>query len=226
MAVMSFAVGVLAAACGTDRALIVDRGNCGGGGGGGAAAGTPGADGQDTSPALADLQGIYAIDDVTRNPSGCASCGPSVKATETALWFFAKVIVPAAGVEQLALAGCTDVASCESKAGITRDPSLTGGPWGYSVSGVGPASGGDTLFVLPAAAGMCAGEFIEHATLTSVAAGMLRIEVRTVAVPTYPARGGTTCDLADARAAAAGRPCLSLKVITGTYEQAFLPERS
>jgi len=217
MAALSFAVAVVGAACGSSKAIDIDGGNGGGGRGGGAdaAAGASGAD------ALAALEGIYTIDDVTLNTVDCSAEGPSVKATETAQRFFVEVIAFEVGPDQLAVDGCTDVASCENIAAMARNLSEMGAPWSYTAKALGPNSGGETLYTSPPSGGMCAGNTIAHATLTSVAAGTLRIEVRTVNVPTYPAQGGTTCNPFDANVAAAGAPCSRLKVITGTYEQAL-----
>ena len=215
MASAAFGAGLVLSACHDQPATNADRGD-GGGADLGAGEARP-----DASLALAVFDGIYTVDEVTLNASGCAAEGPSVKANEPALRFIAVAVNVAVNFDQVTLAGCTDAADCRSVATMARALRVSGVPWLFGVTGTGPDNGTDTVRATSPTNGMCIGETIEHATLTGTPRGTLRIEVRIIDVPTHPARGGTSCDPMDTSAGAAGLPCSRLKVITGTYEQAL-----
>jgi len=193
--------------------LLAAGGACGGGGG-------------VVSSPFASFEGIYQLDAATNNPTACDAEGPSILDTITQQQF-AAVHMKMLSVDGLLLVSCADDAGCSSTASMIKSGGGWLSEWGWFLS---ESQGTDQLGGLSAGGGFalggsCTSRSYTALTLTRDAATemMLRLENRTTALADMPADNGVCwADPSQERSEAAGRPCSSLQVLTGS-KRASLP---
>lgn len=157
-----------------------------------------------------DLEGIYNISTWTKNTTACDAEGASIldQQGEKSLYIEPQSIF---GTEFINAVTCADLADCKMK----RDSStIELGGWTFEHGSDDKGWTGATVF-----AGVngseCQGTYIAH-RMTPMGASGMRIESRTQETAPFPTDSDGFCNTDKAEAAAAGMPCVTLEVVTGT----------
>jgi len=158
---------------------------------------------------ITDLEGIYTIASWTVNSQGCDAEGPSVAATRQPFAYIKGETF--LGAEFVNVVTCDSVAVCEDKARDGDTIHLGGFTFDRGSDSAGWTERSAFGFMRDIA---CEGQLFDG-TLTSPAAGQIRIEERTSQPATYPPDMGECTD-EGAEAAAANQPCAELEVVTLT----------
>lgn len=182
---------------------------CGGGGGGGG----------ELAALVAEIEGIYSVDDFTRNSEGCGTEGGSVLA-ELDEPFLVVTGREALGRDYALVFSCTDVADCRVKAGEdefaaqmilqlweTDGEALTGTEVGTGWSGFEE--------------GLCTEPELKELSVKTVGDDGIRVETRVTVGDDYPEDEDGFCTTDGGAAATKGKPCATLEVLSATFEAAL-----
>jgi hypothetical protein len=166
----------------------------------------------------ASFDGIYAVERITRNPTGCATEGPVV---DPEVKYFFLQFATLMGSRFLWGGGQTDVASCVQL--VQNEHIQIYYPLRFShdldsaeLTDVMVGSG------IPKG-GMCQSS-LETQSVRFTAPNQIRIELRTVHAP-HPGKTFPDCGIREARQAAAGKPCDDLTVIVAHRDQPLPVQR-
>jgi len=185
---------------------------------GAASAGCGSGDGGISSEILADFEGVYQLDTATENPTACDAEGPSNLDTIAQKQFVA-IRLKMLTVSGLQLLSCADDAGCASTATMVKGGGGWAAAWAWFLS---ESTGPDQLGGLSASSGFGQTGICTGRSYTAVAlirqSDTLRLEARTTNLADLPADNNGVCwaDPAQERSEAAGRPCSSLRVLTGS----------
>lgn len=178
---------------------------CGGGDDGGGGGG-----------AMTELEGIYTIDEWTRNDTGCATEGPSILSGQ-----FAKLVIVRSnsffGQRYIELIPCSTLDQCRLEAADTATVLSEFGSVNEGSDNAGWTGGRVTA---GGSGGSCSGT-VTNTTLTSTAAMMIQIDAETHPTGPFPTDADGFCTTDDAQAAAASQPCDGLDVVRATFTEAL-----
>jgi hypothetical protein len=167
------------------------------------------------SGAFSDRRGIYMLTALTNNEAGCDAPGPSILAAEPEK-FLAGVTISFFGSTMLTLHPCADVADCRTVAADARANNVIPLGSGYVLDG----TRGDTLVgsavVAGGAGATCDGRLTEH-VLTQSTDRSITIESRTTLTGPFAQDSDGFCTTEDAKQAAAGKPCTSLRILNAAF---------
>ena len=172
--------------------------------------------------ASAELDGIYALGDITRNDAGCAAEGGSVLADYSATHFVICTIT--SPFAYTSVASCNDVADCHSLVDSIRSQSPYGGEWmmtlGYT-DDAGLPRGHEVGTGFGTDDGMCTERTITDTNTSRPAEGAVRLESRTYALPDAPQDSDGFCMAESREPTPDESACASLEVFTGTFVEAL-----
>jgi hypothetical protein len=170
-----------------------------------------------SSELLGGFEGVYQLDAATENPAACDAEGPSVLDTIAQKQFVAL------GLKMLTINGlqvisCADDAGCASTAANAKGGGGWAAAWGWFFS---ESVAADQLGGLSASSGFAQGGTCTERSYTALAVMRvgdgLRIDERRTDLADAPADNGICwAEPAKQRAEAAGLPCSSLRVLTGS----------
>ena len=158
-----------------------------------------------------ELVGVYTMSSWTQNDTACDAEGPSILETETDKAIFVEV-GSLLGQEFLQVVTCVDVPDCQSKA--AEDTIFLGEfafDGGNDTSGWTGATFGGSI-----AEGQCSG-LVTDFLMTGPTPDTLRVESRSRNTRPFPQDSDGFCDLAAAKTAAEGQPCMQFEVISATF---------
>jgi hypothetical protein len=171
------------------------------------------------TPLSCSMNGIFAIDDFTRNTESCETEGVSVLEDWNAHFFVAQLTSG-----ELSLASCESVSECRALGLKMQNLELYAAEWIWGATATGSnADIQSASFTLayPDDAGSCSACKFSVTAAVLVSDGKLRLENRSVLVPPFPADPADGCTRALAEAAAANSKCSTLQVVTGHFLEAI-----
>jgi hypothetical protein len=183
---------------------------------GGAAGGEGGATGDPLNPSSFD--GIYAVDEMTRNESDCAVEGASVLSAEPNHFFVLQTLDHGTSLQHTWLALCASPEDCATIAARAREvDTVPSGDWTLAFN-AGALDGWGFVAGAPSSDG-CDDDVVLRALGTGTPRRALRVELRSYVVPSHPADAGE-CTFADAYLLFEDSTCFEYRVLTGTYLRA------
>ena len=162
--------------------------------------------------------GVYAVESFTTNATGCDGEGAS---TLESLRERHVVVVATKtlGESRVGVLSCADLEACREKARQLAAGEMLSGEYFYDFTTVTPGGGLSARYASSGFASedrkLCTGGSASDRTLTRVG-DRLRIEERTRRASDYPADAEGGCWTDKALAAAEGKPCGQLRVLTAT----------
>jgi len=170
----------------------------------------------------AQLDGIYALSDITRNDAGCVAEGGSVLTEYSDTHFV--ICTVTSPFAYTTVAPCSDVAACHSLVDTIRSHSPFSADWittlGYT-DDAGLPRGHQVGTGFGTADGTCTERTIVDTNTSQPAAGTVRLESRTYALPDAPQDSEGFCVAESQEPTPDESACTSLEVITGTFVEAL-----
>lgn len=163
-----------------------------------------------------ELAGIYAIASWTHNPDGCDAEGPAdeMAADYSHLFIRHEEFL---GIDFVQASICYNLEECRLNARNEETLFLPG----YSFDGGDDQAGwSGTEYLLLEEGAACSGQVLGN-TLTGEPASSIRIEQTVKDVDGVPLDSNHGCDEEEASQQAGALPCAELRVLTGSWVEAF-----
>ncbi len=169
----------------------------------------------DFDAAAASMEGIYQVQSYTRNDNACSAGGESILGADR---FAAAYTQKFLGITLLSVISCASPADCRDKLAAERAGEGFQIDFLFSVQFLG---GDGELIGSGASTGFGDGEVCTEAELTAtlltLAGSELRLEQAITIADDFPVDSNGFCTTSGASAAAEGKTCSQLKVLTATF---------
>jgi len=173
------------------------------------------------TPLSCSMNGIYAVDDMTRNTESCETEGTSELEDWSPHFFVAQLTSG-----ELSIASCESVSECRELGLAMQNLEQYAAAWIWHAIATGSHLDVQSATLTcnardPDGISSCSSCTFSATAAMLASAGKLRLEHRMMLVPAFPAGAGNECSYPDAQAAAATSACSTLQVVTGHFLEAI-----